>query len=265
VEIRKGNSVHRLLFDTGLTPDGCVENLRRLGRDPGDLAVIVCSHGHFDHATGLSGLIDRLGPTGLPVLIHPEFWTRRRITIPGADPFELPTTSRRALEDAGFDIVENRRPSFLFDRSVLITGEVDRTSTFERGSPIHEARRDGSWAPDPLILDDQALVVNVAGRGLVVLTGCGHAGIINTCRYAMRLTGVEELHCVMGGFHRSGPLFEPIIGVTVDAFEQLAPDVLVPAHCTGWKATHAIAQRFPDAFIQSSVGTTLHLVAEPAA
>jgi 7,8-dihydropterin-6-yl-methyl-4-(beta-D-ribofuranosyl)aminobenzene 5'-phosphate synthase len=265
VEIRKGNSVHRLLFDTGLTPDGCVENLRRLGRDPGDLAVIVCSHGHFDHATGLSGLIDRLGPTGLPVLIHPEFWTRRRITIPGADPFELPTTSRRALEDAGFDIVENRRPSFLFDRSVLITGEVDRTSTFERGFPIHEARRDGSWAPDPLILDDQALIVNVAGRGLVVLTGCGHAGIINTCRYAMRLTGVEELHCVMGGFHLSGPLFEPIIGVTVDAFEQLAPDVLVPAHCTGWKATHAIAQRFPDAFIQSSVGTTLHLVAEPAA
>jgi 7,8-dihydropterin-6-yl-methyl-4-(beta-D-ribofuranosyl)aminobenzene 5'-phosphate synthase len=265
VEIRKGNSVHRLLFDTGLTPDGCVENLRRLGRDPGDLAVIVCSHGHFDHATGLSGLIDRLGPTGLPVLIHPEFWTRRRITIPGADPFELPTTSRRALEDAGFDIVENRRPSFLFDRSVLITGEVDRTSTFERGFPIHEARRDGSWAPDPLILDDQALVVNVAGRGLVVLTGCGHAGIINTCRYAMRLTGVEELHCVMGGFHLSGPLFEPIIGVTVDAFEQLAPDVLVPAHCTGWKATHAIAQRFPDAFIQNSVGTTLDLVAEPAA
>jgi 7,8-dihydropterin-6-yl-methyl-4-(beta-D-ribofuranosyl)aminobenzene 5'-phosphate synthase len=149
VEIRKGNSVHRLLFDTGLTPNGCVENLRRLGRDPGDLAVIVCSHGHFDHATGLSGLIDRLGPTGLPVLIHPEFWTRRRITIPGADPFELPTTSRRALEDAGFDIVENRRPSFLFDRSVLITGEVDRTSTFERGFPIHEARRDGGWAPDP--------------------------------------------------------------------------------------------------------------------
>ena len=265
VEVRKGDTVHRLLFDTGLTPDGCVENLRRLGRDPGDIEVIVCSHGHFDHTTGLSGLIDRLGRTNMPVLIHPEFWSQRRIAIPGADPFELPTTSQRALRDAGFDIVENRRPSVLFDRSVLITGEVDRTTPFETGFAIHEARRDGDWQPDPLILDDQALVVDVAGRGLVVMTGCGHAGIINTCRYAQRLTGVDRLHAVMGGFHLNGPLFEPIIGDTVDAFDRLAPDVLVPAHCTGWRATHALARRFPDAFVQSSVGTSFHLAAEPAA
>jgi 7,8-dihydropterin-6-yl-methyl-4-(beta-D-ribofuranosyl)aminobenzene 5'-phosphate synthase len=262
VEVRKGDTVRRLLFDTGLTPHGCVENLRRLGRDPGDLEMIVCSHGHFDHTTGLSGLIDRLGRTNLPVVIHPEFWTRRRIAIPGLEPFELPTTSRRALEDAGFDIVENRQPSFLFDRSVLITGEVDRTTTFEQGFPIHEAKHDGSWEPDPLILDDQAFIANVAGKGLVVITGCGHAGIINTCRYAQRLTGVDRLHCVMGGFHLNGPLFEPIIGDTVDAFEKLAPDVLVPAHCTGWKATHALARRFPDGFIQNSVGTTFQLTAE---
>jgi 7,8-dihydropterin-6-yl-methyl-4-(beta-D-ribofuranosyl)aminobenzene 5'-phosphate synthase len=265
VEIRKAGTVHRVLFDTGLTPEGCVENLRRLGRDCGDIEAIVCSHGHFDHTTGLSGLIDRLGRPNLPVIIHPEFWTQRRITIPGSEPFELPTTSRRALEGAGFEIVENRQPSFLFDRSVLVTGEVDRTTPFEKGFPIHEARRDGGWAPDPLILDDQALVANVARRGLVVITGCGHAGIVNVCDYAMRLTGSERLHAVIGGFHLGGPLFEPIIGDTVDALARLAPDVLVPAHCTGWKATHALAHRFPEAFIPSSVGTTFHLAAEPAA
>lgn len=261
IEARKGDSVHRLIFDTGLTPKGCVNNLHRLGVDPGDLEAIVCSHGHFDHTTGLSGLIDELGTTDLPVVIHPDFWTHRRLAIPGAEPFELPTTSRRALEDVGFDIIENRQPSFLFDRSVLITGEVDRTSSFERGFPIHEARRNGSWEPDPLILDDQALIANVAGKGLVVVTGCGHAGIINTCRYAQRLTGVDRLHAVIGGFHLNGPLFEPIIGDTLDAFEALAPDVLVPAHCTGWKATHALAHRFPDNYIQNSVGTTFALAA----
>jgi 7,8-dihydropterin-6-yl-methyl-4-(beta-D-ribofuranosyl)aminobenzene 5'-phosphate synthase len=265
VEVRKGDAVHRLLFDTGLTPDGCVENLRRLGRDCGDLEAIVCSHGHLDHTTGLSGLIDRLGRTNLPVIIHPEFWTQRRISIPGAEPFELPTTSRHALEGAGFEIIENRQPSFLFDRSVLVTGEVDRTTPFERGFPIHEARRDGRWEPDPLILDDQALVANVAGKGLLVITGCGHAGVVNICRYAQRLTGVERLHAVIGGFHLNGPLFEPIIGDTVDALARLAPDVLVPAHCTGWKATHAIAHRLPDAFIPNSVGTTFQLAVEPAA
>ena len=255
VEVRKRGSVHRLLFDTGLTPDGCVENLRRLGRDPGEIEAIVCSHGHFDHTTGLSGLTDRLGRANLPVVIHPEFWAKRRLAVPGAEPFELPTTSRSALEGAGFEIIENRRPSFLFDHSVLITGEVDRTTGFERGFAIHQARRDGTWEPDPLILDDQALIANVAGRGLVVLTGCGHAGVVNICRYAQRLTGVDQLHAVVGGFHLNGPLFEPIIADTVAAFEQLAPEVIVPTHCTGWKATHAIARRFPDAFIQSSVGT----------
>jgi 7,8-dihydropterin-6-yl-methyl-4-(beta-D-ribofuranosyl)aminobenzene 5'-phosphate synthase len=265
VEIRKGDTVHRLLFDTGVTPDGCVENLRRLGRDPGDIEAIVCSHGHFDHTTGLSGLIERLGRTNLPVLIHPEFWTRRRIAVPGRAPFELPTTSRRGLEDAGFAIVEDRRPSFLFERSALVTGEVDRTTSFERGFPVHQAHRDDGWEPDPLILDDQALIVHVAGKGLVVITGCGHSGVVNICRYAQRLTGVDALHAVIGGFHLSGPLFEPIIGDTLDALAQIGPDVVVPAHCTGWTATHALARRFGDAFVPSSVGTTFDLVAEPAA
>jgi 7,8-dihydropterin-6-yl-methyl-4-(beta-D-ribofuranosyl)aminobenzene 5'-phosphate synthase len=264
VEVRKGDQVHRLLFDTGVTPTGCVDNLRWLGRDPADIEAIVCSHGHFDHTIGLSGLIDRLGRVNLPVLLHPEFWTRRRLAIPGREPREIPTTSRRALEEAGFSIIEQRQPSFLYGRSVLITGEVDRVTGFERGFPGHQAWRDTNWAPDPLILDDQALIVHVAGRGLVVLTGCGHAGVINICRYAQRLTGVPTLHAVIGGFHLSGPAFEPIIGDTVTALTQLAPDVIVPAHCTGWKATHAIARTLPGAFIQNSIGTTIRLAGTAA-
>ena len=259
IEIRKGDRIRQLLFDTGLTPTGCADNLLRLGRDPAGIEAIVCSHGHFDHTTGLSGLVGQLGRANLPVLIHPEFWARRRLAVPGREPVELPATSRRGLEEAGFDVIEQRQPSFLYDRSVLITGEVNRVTSFEKGFGVHQAWRDGSWAPDPLILDDQALIANVAGRGLVVLTGCGHAGIINICRYAQRLTGVTKLHAVIGGFHLSGALFEPIIANTVAALGQLAPDVIVPAHCTGWKATHAIAGRLPDAFIQNSVGTTFRL------
>ena len=265
VEVRKGSQVRQLLFDTGVTPDGCVGNLRRLGRDPASIEAIVCSHGHFDHTIGLSGLIGTLGRADLPVLIHPEFWTRRRLAIPGQDPFEIPTTSRSALEGAGFEIVEQRQPSFLFDRSVLITGEVDRVTGFEKGFPVHQAWRGQAWEPDPMILDDQALIAHVAGRGLVVLTGCGHAGVINIVRYAQRLTGVTQLHAVLGGFHLSGAIFEPIIGDTVSALGKLAPDVIVPAHCTGWKATHAIAGALPGSFIQNSVGTTLQFTAVPAA
>jgi 7,8-dihydropterin-6-yl-methyl-4-(beta-D-ribofuranosyl)aminobenzene 5'-phosphate synthase len=106
---------------------------------------------------------------------------------------------------------------------------------------------------------DQALVVSLGERGLVVLSGCGHAGIVNTVRYARKLTGQETVAAIVGGFHLSGPMFEPIIGPTVDALAELSPSLLVPAHCTGWKACYQMAARFPDAFVMSTVGSTITL------
>ena len=260
---RRGRET-RVLFDAGRTPNGLVENMRRLELSPGDIDIIVLSHGHWDHVTGMDGLVGRLGRANMPVLIHPEFWSRRRVAFPGRDPFELPTTSRSALEGAGFEIVEQRRPSFLLDGALLVTGEVDRTTDFERGFAGHEAHRDGTWQPDPLILDDQALVATVRGRGLVVLTGCGHSGIVNILRYVRKLTAERTIHAVIGGFHLGGRAFEPIIGPTCDALAEISPDYLVPAHCTGWRATHALAARFPGAFIQNCVGTRYEFAAADA-
>ncbi|MGN6872737.1 MAG: MBL fold metallo-hydrolase, partial [Solirubrobacteraceae bacterium] len=247
VRVTVGGRERTILFDTGVSPGGMAENMRRLGIDPGEIEVIVLSHGHWDHVTGIEGLVRMLGRAHLPVMIHPEFWNRRRISFPGLEPAELPATSRGSLEEMGFAIVEERQPSFLLDGAVLITGEVDRTTSFETGFRGHEALRDGTWQADPLILDDQALVVRVRDRGLVVLTGCGHAGIVNTVRYVRRLTGVDEVAAVVGGFHLNGPMFEPIIEPTVEAFAELAPARLGPAHWTGWKAVHPLAASVPDA------------------
>lgn len=201
----------------------------------------------------------------LPVVIHPEFWAQRRIALPGHEPYILPSPSRAAVEGAGFTIVEDVAPSFLFESSVLITGEVPRETDFERGMErgmaVHQALRGSGWEPDPLILDDQALVVHVRGKGLVVLTGCGHAGIVNITRSARALTGVADTHAVLGGFHLTGGLFTPIIAPTVAALGELQPDVILPAHCTGWQAMHELANRLPDAFIQNTLGTRLELVA----
>lgn len=255
VELTRDGRTCRVLFDAGMTPDGLVTNMRRLDLDPTDVDVVVLSHGHLDHTTGLDGFIRAVGRRNLPVLIHPHFWYQRRIAVPGRDAVELPTTSRRALEDANFEIIERPEPSFLLDGALLVTGEIDRTTDFEQGFPVHEAFDGTDWRPDPLILDDQALIANVRGRGLVVLTGCGHAGVVNILRYARRLTGVDDIHAVLGGFHLTGPLFTPIIPPTISALRELAPDAIVPAHCTGWAAMHGIATALPDAFIPNTVGT----------
>ena len=259
VRVDKAGREHTLLFDTGVSPNGVVENMRRLDIAPGDIEAIVLSHGHWDHVTGMEGLARELGRSKLPVMIHPEFWARRRVRFPGLDPAELPATSRTALEDLGFTIVEERQPSFLLDGAVLITGEVDRTTPFEIGFRGHEALSNAEWRPDPLILDDQALVLSLRDRGLIVLSGCGHAGIVNTVRYVRTLTGIDAIAAVVGGFHLSGPMFEPIIEPTVDALAELTPGLLVPAHCTGWRAVHRLATRVPDAFVMSTVGTTIAL------
>jgi 7,8-dihydropterin-6-yl-methyl-4-(beta-D-ribofuranosyl)aminobenzene 5'-phosphate synthase len=259
VRVERNGRERTILFDTGVSPTGVAENLRRLGLSLGDVEVIVLSHGHWDHVTGMEGVAKDLGRTNLPVLIHPEFWARRRLNFPGLDPAELPVTSRSALEGAGFQIVEERQPSFLLDDNVLITGEVNRTTDFESGFKGHEALRDHAWEPDPLILDDQALVLRIRDLGLLVLSGCGHSGIVNVVRYAQKLTGERKLAAVIGGFHLSGAMFEGIIPPTVRAFDELAPAYLMPAHCTGWKAIHQFATRYPEAYVPSTVGTTLEL------
>jgi 7,8-dihydropterin-6-yl-methyl-4-(beta-D-ribofuranosyl)aminobenzene 5'-phosphate synthase len=262
VTVRSGGKSSTLLFDTGASPDGLAVNAERLGIDVGALQGVVLSHGHFDHAGGFEGLARLRGRSGLPLTVHPAVWTRRRLALPGGGELAMPTLSRGALEREGFAVIERRQPSLLADGGILVTGEVDRVTEFEHGMPPQHQAWDGhGWQHDPAVIDDQALVVSVRGRGLVVITGCGHAGVVNIIRHAMRLTGVSRLLAVIGGFHLSGPAFEPVIEPTVAALTQLAPELIVPGHCTGWQAQHALAATLPAAWVQTSVGTSYTLSA----
>jgi 7,8-dihydropterin-6-yl-methyl-4-(beta-D-ribofuranosyl)aminobenzene 5'-phosphate synthase len=261
VTVRRGDRSHTVLFDTGVSPNGLADNLERLQLDAADIEAVVLSHGHFDHAGGFSGLARLRRRQGLPITMHPLVWTRRRIAPPGQPTWELPVLRRSSLEGEGFTVIERRQPSVLLDDSLLITGEVDRTTDFEHGLPAHQAHGEHGWEPDPLILDDQALVVDVRGVGLVVITGCGHAGAVNICRHALRLTGTDRLAALVGGLHLGGSAFEPVIEPTVDALRALQPQMVVPAHCTGWRATHRLAAALPDAYVPNAVGTTITVAA----
>ena len=260
VAVRRGEKTQTLLMDTGITPDGMLVNADLLGVHLSAVEAVVLSHGHYDHTGGLAGLAHR-HDSGLPLVLHPGAWSRRRILVPGQTPDALPTLSRTAIEAAGFRIVERRQPSLLLDGQVLVTGEIDRITEYEQGMPLHQAYRGGNWVPDPLILDDQAIVVHLRGRGLVVLTGCGHAGAVNIVRHALRLTGTDRLCALIGGLHLNGAAFEPVIKPTIAALTELAPELIVGAHCTGWNAQQQLAAAFPTAFVPNSVGTRYTLMA----
>jgi 7,8-dihydropterin-6-yl-methyl-4-(beta-D-ribofuranosyl)aminobenzene 5'-phosphate synthase len=254
VTVTFGDHRASLLLDTGITPDGMLHNMAALGIDLSVIRTIVLSHGHKDHVGGLLPLIDRLG-SDVSVHAHPDAFLNRRVILPNGNVDRLPPVDRNALNAKGVNLVVQREPSLLLEEHILLTGEVERTTDFELGFPPQQAEIDSQWQPDPTTKDDQSLIINVRDKGLVVITGCSHAGIINILRYAEALTGIDIFYAVFGGFHLGGTLFEPRIPNTVAELESRVPQVIVPCHCTGWKATRAIEDALPWAFTLNSVGT----------
>jgi 7,8-dihydropterin-6-yl-methyl-4-(beta-D-ribofuranosyl)aminobenzene 5'-phosphate synthase len=257
VTIDRGTDRQTVLYDAGLTPHAVARNLDVLEVPVGDLRAIVISHGHADHHGGLEGLLRRRGRSRLPLVIHPDAWRERRVVFPSGVEVRLPPPNRHDLEAEGLEVVEERAHSMLLDGSLLVSGQIERVTDFEVGFPIHEACNGGGWQPDPMIWDDQALIVDVRGLGLVILSGCSHAGVINVVKHAQRLTGNSRIAGLIGGLHLTGGLFESRIGPTVEALRAAAVARVLPAHCSGWRAVHAIARALPDAFVQSAVGTTV--------
>jgi 7,8-dihydropterin-6-yl-methyl-4-(beta-D-ribofuranosyl)aminobenzene 5'-phosphate synthase len=246
-----------VLYDAGLTPTALARNLDVLQVEVRELRALVISHGHADHHGGLEALSHRHGRARLPLVIHPEAWRERKLVFPTGTELRLPPPNRHDLEAEGVDVIEEAGQSLLLDSTVLVSGQVERLTEFEQGFPIHYAQTKAGWEPDPMIWDDQNLIVNVRGKGLVVVSGCSHAGAVNVVRNAQRLTGEERVAGFIGGLHLTGGIFEPIIQPTVDAFVAAGIARLLPAHCTGWKAVHQLARALPDAFVQPAVGTVV--------
>ncbi len=259
ITVEKGDESHCILFDCGYTKIGVPHNMEILDIDTKAIEAIVISHGHMDHTGALYPLM-RIMKKPLPLTLHPEaFVTSRFLELDDGRRLRFPQTlHRQDMTEAGIEVVEERWPSLLAGGTVMVTGEVERVTDFERGQPNNIIERDGKFEPDP-IRDDQSLVIKVRQKGLVVISGCSHSGIINTVLYARKITGVNTVYAVMGGFHLPVPTFEPIIENTIVELKDMKPEVIVPMHCTGWQAIKRFSEEFPSSFILNSVGTKISL------
>ena len=259
VRVQRGTEKHTILFDTGYNSMGVLHNMNQLAVNPNELEAIVLSHAHMDHTGSLYPILEKISGT-IPLVVHPDaFMYPRFEELKDGSKRTFPRTLiRQDLEQKNVRIQESKNPTPILDGSILVTGEVERTTAFEKGMPNAMIEKDGRLEHDP-IKDDQSLVMNLKGKGLVVVSGCSHAGIINTLLYAKKLTGVDKIHAVMGGFHLSGPIFEKITEKTIEMLKALSPAVVVPMHCTGRKAVERFSHEFPSAFVLNSVGSRITL------
>ena len=247
---------HLFLMDVGISGTCLLHNAQLLKSDLSKAEALILSHGHFDHCWALPEILPKV-PKGTPIILHPDAFLSRRFNLPALK-IEVPMPSppdENMLREAGMDVRKIREDSTMGGGRLLVLGEIERVTEFEKGMPGMEAEINGQWMKDPFS-DDRGVAVEVKNKGLVVIGGCSHAGIINTVKHAQKVTGAPKVHAVLGGFHLTGPMMEPVIGPTIREMKKFGPDYIVPTHCTGWRAINHFAKEMPEQFILNTVGTT---------
>jgi 7,8-dihydropterin-6-yl-methyl-4-(beta-D-ribofuranosyl)aminobenzene 5'-phosphate synthase len=257
VQTTLGNKTHTLLFDFGFSEDGAAQNATTLGVDMTKVEAVALSHGHSDHTGGMAKLIAMTGKKNIPFAVHPSAFKSPRYLKFGEElKIHFPEFTREMVKQAGLSALETEKPCLLLEDTILFLGEIPRTTDFETGWPLPHCRQDGKEVWDALE-DDTSIVMHLKNKGLVILSGCAHAGIINTVHYIMKVAGTNKIHAVMGGFHLSGPFFEPIIDRTTQELKKINPAYIIPTHCTGRKAILEMEKQMPDQFILNMSGTKL--------
>jgi len=241
-----------VLFDTGPEDRTFEQNASRLGIDLGTIEAMVLSHGLWDHAGAMLRALqlvrDRNGGRDIPCYTHPDMFRSRASKLPDGTfrPMEdVPSVA--ALQANGGRVVSAREAQTIAGDTVFVSGEIPRHSGFETGLPGQHRRTDDGkgWEPDELLMDERFIAVNVRDKGLVVLTACSHAGVVNVLAHARACFPGVKLHAVLGGLHLSG-INERVIPQTVKALRGFDLDVIAAGHCTGWRAMAALANEFGD-------------------
>lgn len=251
IQAKIGDNQVTVLMDTGPSSEALLHNVDSLGVNMDAVDVIVLSHGHYDHTGGLLEALKRIKSrvpvVGHPTVFEPKFALMPHLRLIGA-PFKAAD-----VESVGGVPVFASNPVTLAD-GITATGEVPRNTSFENVR--------GFWTTqngklvDDVILDDQSLVIDVEGKGLVVVAGCAHAGIVNTVKYAQKITGNSRVYAVLGGFHLWGA-DDKRISATIDELKKLDVKYVAPCHCTGKTAVKKFAEAFGDLYHPIRIGETI--------
>lgn len=256
VETVVDGRAHTCMFDYASDSSGVMNNINLLGIDIGKTEAFGLSHGHWDHYLTAASILrqnqSKLA-AGTPFYVGEEAFSRRYSRRPGAsEPTDLGQLKKEDIEGLGVRIVEVKNPTEIIP-GAYFTGRIERVTAYEKVPPSLLVQRGEALEPDDF-RGEQALVFHVKGKGLVVISGCAHAGIVNTVRQAQKVAGTDKVHAVMGGFHLINAKPE-IIQNTVADIMAMKPDYVVPAHCTGFETIVAFSREMPEQFTMNTAGT----------
>lgn len=246
---------HSFMFDFGVDFQGVSKNMELLNIDFKMFEALALSHGHFDHWGALIALVKSQSekvPKGIPLYVGEEVFSERFVNFPSGL-VSLEFLNRENVESLGLVKVAETKEPFAIIPGAYFSGRIERVTEYEKVPPIFLVQR-GDKKEHDMFIGEQALFLNMKGKGLVVLSGCAHSGIVNTVKHAQKMTGIEKVHAVLGGFHLTGAKPE-IIQRTVADIKAINPDYIVPMHCTGYEAITTFEKEMPNQFIINTVGT----------
>ena len=257
LESASGTERKEILLDFSLTTRALTNNYQALKLDPAKADALIISHGHDDHYGGLPEFVRTLHGRFRPGITlyagGEDTFSHRWQIKEGGRQEDRGELSRSHLESRGINVVLATEPTVVAGHAIT-SGQIPRLTDYELAPP--SARLEAK--PGELVKDnfqgEHATAYNVRGRGLVVISSCGHAGIVNTVRHFQNVTGVGHIHAVVGGWHLA-PFADEVIAKTVAALKEINPDYLLPMHCTGFRALATIHREMPDKLILPAAGT----------
>jgi len=253
----EGNT-KRILVDVGQNPETLISNMRKMGIKPSIINAIVLTHCHYDHTRGIARLLREIGKKSIQVIAHPSifrphFTSQQATRNVGVAQYD----SRAEIEKAGGSLSLIKEP-FLIMPGIITTGEVKRQTEFEKTGLGLKTIEDGVVVDD-IMLDDISVIANVRGRGLVIITGCSHAGIINIAKQAIEVTGCNEIEGIIGGLHLI-ETSDNVIKRTIRELSKLNVEWVSAGHCTGFKAQVGLYLAFGEKSLPLHTGMQFDLM-----
>ncbi|MCD6568421.1 MAG: MBL fold metallo-hydrolase [Dehalococcoidia bacterium] len=252
LEGTRGEDTKRILVDVGQNSQALLQNMKLMDISPASIDAIVLTHCHYDHTQGVANMLREMGRTGVTVVAHSDIFRPHFITEPYLRHVGImPGDSREEMEKAGGRIFLSKDP-FTLMPGIMTTGEVSRETDFEDVGVALKTIKNGKTEED-LMLDDISVIARIKEKGLVIITGCSHAGIVNIARHSMKLTGCDRIEEIAGGLHLiDAP--ETRIKRTVEELARLEPAWIYAGHCTGFRAQVELYLAFKEHFAPLHTG-----------